>query len=196
MVAEELTNRINTLLPNGELFNTYGMTEIGGLISIISKADNKPGSVGPISAGTMAKIVDDSGIACNNGVDGEILVKTPFPFVGYYGNPDAYETVVDANGWTMTGDIGHFDSDGYLYLIDRKKDIMKYRCFQISPSEIEGVITKHRGVTNVCVVPIPDLIATDLPAALVIRNNKFDVTENEIERLVASNYIMWKKKVI
>lgn len=163
------------------------MTELGGVIS-----SNYPvpraGSVGQLISGTTIKIVDDKGIRCGIGMDGEICFLLQIPFIGYHGDAAATEAFVDSDGWFHSGDSGHFDEDGFLFVVDRLKEILKYRGYQISPSEIEEAIINHPGVLSVCVVGISDTNCTDLPAAVVLKNEAADVTEQEIIDIVKSNY--------
>ena len=195
-VSSELVNQMKAKLLNGDVYPMYGLSETAGMLARNGLNAYKIDSVGKLLPGCYAKIIDDDGRLCTSGEDGEIWVKTFYPFCGYYRNEEATKNTVDVNGWICTGDIGHFDENDLLHLVDRKKDIMKWMSYQISPSEIENVILKHKGVASVCVVAIPDSIATDLPAALIIKNNKCDVTEDEIMNLVKgkcfSNYIINK----
>lgn len=88
----------------------------------------------------------------------------------------------------MTGDIGHFDDDGYLYFINRKKDMLKYQGHQLNPGEIEDYLIQRPEIDSVCVVGIPDGIGSDLLAAVVIRNATKDITEEEISKSVADYF--------
>lgn len=132
----------------------------------------------------MVQIVDDEGRRQGPNVDGELYVKTTFRFLGYWGDDMATAETVDKDGWLHTGDIGHFDENGFLYVVDRKKDILKYRNYQISPSELENLILRCDGVANVCVVGIPDDVSTDLPAAVVVKAAGKDVSCEMIEGIV------------
>lgn len=96
------------------------------------------------------------------------------------------EAFVDSDGWLHSGDRGHFDEDGFLYVMDRLVEILKYLDHQISPSEMEAAILKHPDVTAVCVVGIPDALFTDLPAAVVLQNRTGDVTGQDIIESVKS----------
>ena len=189
-VSSELTNRMSAKLLNGNVFAMYGLSEATGMITRNALNAYKVDSVGKLMPATHAKIIDDNGALCSTGEDGEILVKTLYPFRGYYRNEKATRDTITEDGWVCTGDIGHFDGNCFLHIVDRKKDIMKYMSYQISPSEIENVVLKHKGVANVCVVPIPDSVATDLPAAVIIKNNKCNVTEEEIINLVKSKNVL------
>lgn len=95
---------------------------------------------------------------------------------------------MDADGWIRTGDVGYFDADGFLYLVDRRKEILKYFGSQVSPSELENVLMQHPGIANVCVVGVSDTLAGDLPAAVVIKSTTADVTEDDINTLMKSKY--------
>lgn len=128
------------------------------------------------------KIVDDKGDRCGIGKDGEIFCLPQIPIIGYYGIPEA----VDSDGWFHTGDIGHFDEDGFLFVIDRKADMLNYRGHQISPSAVEAAILKHPGLVAACVVGIPDAICTELPATVVLKYEAANVTEQEINDIVKS----------
>lgn len=161
------------------------MTELAGIISS-NFPEPRAGSVGQLVSGTTIKIVDDKGNRCGIGEDGEICFLLQFPFLGYYGDAAATEAFMDGDGWLHSGDSGHFDTDGYLYVVDRLKEILKYRSYQVSPSELEAVILKHPGVMSVCVVGIPNAMCTDLPAAVVLKNDAIDVTEQEIADIVKS----------
>lgn len=95
-------------------------------------------------------------------------------FQGYYNNQAASDNATDENGYLRTGDIGFIDENGYVFLIDRKKEVMKYKGYQVGTTEIEDVIKSIEGVEMVCVVGIPDPVCTNLPAAVVVKNEEFD----------------------
>lgn len=131
------------------------------------------------------KIVDDDGNRLGPNEDGEIAYTTNYKFLGYYGNEEATAELYDDEGFICSGDIGHFDEDGDLFIIDRKKDLMKYCNMQISPSAIEAYLIESPGIKACCVVGIPDEMATDLPAAVVIRADGSNISGQEIYDMVA-----------
>lgn len=184
-VAHELLLKINQLLPIGLLI-AYGMTEC--LSSIAANEDRYKDSVGALSDGMMAQIVDDDGRRQGPNEDGEICLKPPFTFVGYYNNAEATAGAVDADGWLHTGDVGFFDEHGFLFMVDRKKDIIKYRNWQIAPNELENIILRCNGVAGVCVVGVPDDVSIDLPAAVIVKQVGGDVDIEEIKAVIKSNY--------
>lgn len=186
IVHNYLINKMNQYLPNGKVYIGYGMTE--GTVVTNSLPEPLLGSVGQVVDGIQIKIIDDDGNKCGIGTDGEICIFTKYPFLGYYGDTELSKSVFDSDGFILSGDIGHFDENGHLYVVDRKKDILKYRNSQISPSELESIIQKHDGVKLVCVFGIPDLICTDLPAAAIVKSGNCHVTEDEIKTLIKESF--------
>lgn len=161
------------LIPGRFLEVVYGFSEIALAVTFTREEFYRDGSVGFPVAGTKFKIVDDDGQPLEVGKEGEILVRADYAFGGYFGNEDATRDILDSEGWLHSGDIGRFDEDGYLYVVDRKKDIIKCSGFQVSPSEIESVIQEIPGVAAVCVVGIPAEVF-DLATALVVRKGSVD----------------------
>ncbi|XP_011295722.2 probable 4-coumarate--CoA ligase 1 [Musca domestica] len=162
----------------------YGMTELCGAVS--SGEVNPRNSAGSIVANTNVKIMNDAGERLGPNETGEIYVQAKFISSGYYCNPEANSKTFLEDGWVRTGDMGYFNDDGELFIVDRRQDIMKYNNFHFSPTTIEKVICEIPDVAEVCVVGIPDLIYDNLPAAAVIRRNGANITESEISEYVAS----------
>ncbi|XP_053699201.1 probable 4-coumarate--CoA ligase 1 [Sabethes cyaneus] len=192
MVSSDLKHSFEKLLPNANFHVGYGLSEAGGVVTLSDSDTYKDGCTGYIRATCQAKVVDDDGNALEIGEKGEILVKMEYNFLGYYKNQEATEEMLDNAGWLHTGDIGKFDRDGLLFVVDRKKDIIKYDNFQISPSEIEAVILELPGVANVCVVGIP-VPGNDLATALVIKSGKVDTNEAEIHQVVERQLANFKQ---
>lgn len=177
-------------LKNGNtILSTYAFSEIGGSVSVGRVQENgNCGKVGKLMNGITAKIIDDNGVRCGPNVDGEICVKLFIKNIGYFGNETATRDSIDADGFLCSGDIGHFDDDGYLYFVDRKKDLLKYQSYQLTPGEIENFLIQRPEIDSVCVVGIPDGIGSDLPAAIIIRSKNSHITEDEIFELVADHF--------
>lgn len=161
------------------------MTELAGAISS-NYPKPRPGSAGQLNSGNTIKIIDDKGKLRGIGEQGEICYLPRYPFLGYYSDAALTDAFVHSDGWFHSGDCGYFDEDGYLFVMDRPKELLTYRGVQISPSEIEEVIIKHPDVTAVCVFGIPDAICTELPAAAVMKRENCEVTEQEFIDLVKS----------
>ncbi|XP_001662566.2 4-coumarate--CoA ligase [Aedes aegypti] len=191
-VSAELKYALDKMIPHNSSRVGYGLSEIGGIATFSDADIYKAGTAGYLRPLIQAKIVDLNGEALDIGQQGEILLKPVYRFLGYYGNDEATAEMVDVEGWLHTGDIGRFDEDGLLYVVDRKKDIIKYGNYQISPSELEGVIQSVPGVLNVCVAGIP-VPGNDLPAALVVKCAETDVSAEEIHRVISNNLGSYKQ---
>jgi acyl-CoA synthetase (AMP-forming)/AMP-acid ligase II len=154
------------------LAKSFGMTETSGLISATPSDDSagaKPGSVGPLVRNTEGRIVDPAtGEDLAAGEEGELWVRGPQVMKGYLNRPDATAAAIDADGWLRTGDLCRADEDGYLYVVDRLKELIKYKGFQAAPAELEAVLLSHPQVADAAVVGSPDEEAGELPKAFVV----------------------------
>ncbi|MCA0873956.1 AMP-binding protein [Seohaeicola saemankumensis] len=156
----------------------YGMTEISGVLTLNPPADNRFGKVGIPVPGAEIRIVDDAGNDVPLGQPGEVIARSPALMKGYLNRADATaETIRD--GWLYSGDIGVMDEDGFLEIVDRKKDMILVSGFNVSPNEIEDVISTVPGVVQVGVIGIPDEKSAEVPAAFVVRADD-SVTEDAI----------------
>lgn len=187
-VAEELCNRLRQRLPNGDVHPVYGLSEIAGGVAV--SCPPRPGSVGQLCNGVLAKIVDDYGNRCGVNERGEICLIATYKFIGYYGNDEQTSEVLDVDGWFFTGDIGHFDDDGYLFIVDRKKDLLRYGDYDLSPTQIECSLLMHPAVELACVVGIPDLTCNELPAAVIVVANNEKLTKVELGRFAAGMFVV------
>lgn len=183
-IPYKLAARLNSYLPNGNIIPGYGMTELGGVISYQSTFSP---SVGQLVSNATAKIVDEHGNRCGVGMDGEIRVKSATRFLGYYNNKKATDDFIDSEGFIKTGDIGRFDANGSLHIVERKSEFLKYRNHQISPAEIETFLMNIPNVNSVAVVGIDDSKCADgvLLAAVIVRYDDSHTTEHEILKIVS-----------
>jgi acyl-CoA synthetase (AMP-forming)/AMP-acid ligase II len=158
--------RLGTLVTQG-----YGMTEASPVTHAVmdDPRANRPGSIGPLIPNTEGRVVDVStGEDLGPGEDGEIWVRGPQVMKGYLNNDAATAATVDREGWLHTGDIGHADEDGYFYITDRVKELIKYKGFQVAPAELEALLVSHPQVADAAVIGIPDEEAGELPKAFVV----------------------------
>lgn len=171
----------------------FGMTEC--LVThFTSAAKNKFGSVGVLLAGTECKIVDlETGQTLPADKDGEVCVRGPSLMKGYLGNQEATDAMIDKDGWLKTGDIGHLDEEGFLFLVDRLKELIKYKGFQVAPAELEDILLGHPDVVDVGVIGIPDEEAGELPKAFIVKKHGSDVTEQSVQEYVESKVSTTKK---
>lgn len=149
----------------------YGMTETG-LIACNPAGRSRPGSVGLPVAGIEISLRDDAGEEITIG-GAEICVRSPAVMTGYWRRPEENTAAFTSDGFFRTGDIGLFDPDGYLRLVDRKKEMIISSGFKVFPSEIERVLNAHPGVMESAVVPTPDEKAGEIPIAYVVRRQPY-----------------------
>jgi len=138
----------------------YAMTETTAVITMTSSTDaaRMPGSVGRLSPNVEAKIVN-----------GELRVKGPNIMLGYYNRPDADAEAFDEEGYMRTGDVVRVDDNGFFFVVDRVKELIKYKGFQVPPAELEDLLLKHDDVADVAVIGVEDKAqATELPRAFIV----------------------------
>jgi acyl-CoA synthetase (AMP-forming)/AMP-acid ligase II len=129
----------------------------------------KPGSCGTLLPSCEAQVVDViSQDPLGVGQAGEIQVRGPNMMRGYWKQPAATAETLIENGWMRTGDIGYFDADGCIFLVDRLKELIKYNAYQVAPAELEDVIQGHPAVLDAAVVGAPDASAGEIPMAFVV----------------------------
>ena len=120
-------------------------------------------------ANCEARVVDpETGDDLGVGEDGELWIRGPNVMKGYLNNPDATAATIDGDGWLHTGDIGHVDADGYWFIVDRVKELIKVKGFQVPPAELEALLLTHPAVADVAVIGIPDEEAGERPKAFVV----------------------------
>lgn len=183
-IPHDVPLQINKYLPNGNVHIAFGMSEIAGVAAADFPTFSGRDTIGRMISGMSAKIIDENGNRCGINVDGELCLKGSHKFLGYYKNPEANNGLFDSEGFLLTGDIGHFDEDGYLYIVDRKKEILKYRNSQISPSSLEAHLIKSPLIKAVCIAGIPSDVDGDLAAACIVRSPGFDVDEEVVHKMI------------
>ncbi|XP_005189274.1 uncharacterized protein LOC101896542 [Musca domestica] len=177
-VSEENFRKLQKIIPKAVIGFGYGLTEVGGIAGKYGIVHGK--AVGKIIPNVQVQIVDDDGKRLGPNEVGEVVAKVPCRWAGYYGNPIETQRVMDSLGWIRTGDLGYVDDEGYMFIVDRKKDILKYRSLHYWPGEIENAIRELPEVADCCVVGIFDDRVGDVPGALVIRRKGSKLTEQQI----------------
>jgi long-chain acyl-CoA synthetase len=153
----------------------------------------KTGSIGFTWPDTMAKIVDpNSREELSVGEEGELIVKGPQIMRGYWNMPEETLNVL-RDGWLYTGDIARKDDEGYFYLVDRSKDLVKYKGHSVYPREIEDVIYEHPGVKLCAVIGVPDEVSGEIPKAFVVLKDDMDVSKEEIIQFVKDRLAAYKR---
>ncbi|MEV5918420.1 4-coumarate--CoA ligase family protein [Streptomyces pseudogriseolus] len=177
----------------------YGMTELSPgthVVPLDLMKEAPPGTVGKLIAGTEMRIVslDDPGKDLGPGESGEILIRGPQVMKGYLGRPDATAAMIDEDGWLHTGDVGHADADGWLFVVDRVKELIKYKGFQVAPAELEALLLTHPGVADAAVIGVYNEDGNEVPHAFVVRHPSApDLTEGEVMLHVAERVAPYKR---
>ncbi len=172
----------------------YGMTETSPVThsSPPDPAQVKFGSVGVCAPNTECKIIDlETGATLEPNREGEVCVRGPQIMKGYLNRPDATAQTIDAEGWLHTGDIGYADEDGHFYIIDRAKELIKYKGLQVAPAELEAILLTHQAISDAAVIPCPDEEAGEIPKAYVVL--RAEATPEEIMKYVESRVSPHKK---
>jgi acyl-CoA synthetase (AMP-forming)/AMP-acid ligase II len=172
----------------------YGMTETSPAThaTVADARLNKHGSVGMCLPNTECKLVDtETGeVQLTNG-KGELWVRGPQVMKGYLNRPEATERTVDAEGWLHTGDIGYADEDGNFFIVDRVKELIKYKGFQVAPAELEALLLTHPAIADAAVIPSPDEEAGEVPKAFIVL--KYETSTEGIMEFVAERVAPHKK---
>lgn len=177
-----------------QVYQGYGLTEVAGASHVLSAAAgaDKPGSVGPVLPNTSSKVIDtETGAELGPNARGEVLIHGPHVMRGYLNNPEATADTIDADGWFHTGDIGYADEDGYFFIVDRVKELIKYKGYQVAPAELEALLLSHPAIADAAVIPSPDEEAGEIPKAFVVL--KEAITPEQIMQFVAGQVAPHKK---
>jgi acyl-CoA synthetase (AMP-forming)/AMP-acid ligase II len=170
----------------------YGLTEVAPVAHLTSAYGSHLSSVGVCMPNTECKGVDPvTGQEQGPNEPGEIWVRGPQMMKGYLNQPAATAQAIDGQGWLHTGDIGYVDPDGYLYIVDRLKEIIKYKGYQVAPAELEAVLMSHPMIADAAVIPSPDEEAGEVPKAFVVLRG--EETPEEIVRWVNERVAAYKR---
>ena len=174
-VAEDFLKRV----PWVQIREGYGCTESGAVMSANKPREGKLGSVGTPIAGYELRILDDDGKDVQQGQPGEICCRSKGVMMGYWNAPEATAATIK-DGWLYTGDIGYVDEDGYLYVVDRKKDLIIRGGFNVFPRDVEDALLEHPAVAMAGVVGRPDKAKGEEVVAFVSLKPGLGVTEEEL----------------
>lgn len=188
-LAAEARERLGVAVVQG-----YGMTELSPVTHSTPENAFNPASVGVTISNTETRIVDPAtGEDCEPGVDGEVWIRGPQVMKGYLNNPEATAITIDDEGWLHTGDIGHFDDDGFLYIVDRLKELIKYKGFQVPPAELEGILLTHPDISDAAVIGVPDEEAGEIPKAFVVLRPGAAMSAKDVMEHVAGHVASYKQ---
>src|SRR6267143_638668 len=190
---ENLTRACTTRL-DCDIRQGYGMTETSPVThsSPADKSKVRFGSVGPPAPSTECKIVDlATGAELGPNQEGEVCVRGPQIMKGYLNRPEATAHTIDPEFWLHTGDVGYADEDGHFFIVDRAKELIKYKGFQVPPAELEAILLTHPCVADAAVIPYPDDEAGEVPKAVVVL--KAEITPQAIMEFVAERVAPHKR---
>lgn len=177
-VPYTIVEKLQSYAPEATIAVGYGQTEICAAVSVGKAKAN--GYCGHLIANVEVKIIDDNNKSLGPNEVGEICSRSTCEWPGYYDNPEETANTLDEENWIHSGDLGYFNDEGELYVIDRKKDILKYNNYHFYPTEIETVILELEDVIEVCVFGVPDIIFTNLPAAAIVKKPGSKLTGEEV----------------
>ncbi len=181
--------RLNCRMQQG-----YGLTETSPTTHWVGDelAGQMPGSIGPPVPNTECRIIDiATGEDVPAGEPGELLIRGPQVMKGYLNNPQATADTIDPDGWLHTGDVARLGSDGSMWIVDRIKELIKYKGYQIAPAELEALLLAHPAIADAAVIGFPDAEAGEVPKAFVVPTGS--ITPEEVAKYVAQHVVPYKK---
>lgn len=196
-LSKEVTDGFREKFPWVELRQAYGLTETCGAASVFAldeDAKAHPGSCGRLLPHFSAKIVDiETGSPLPPNKEGELWLRSPTIMKGYLQNEEATTVMLDPEGWLRTGDLGYFDEDGFLYIVDRIKELIKHNGYQVAPAELEALLLSHPQIVDAAVIPLENEEAGQVPMAYVVKASGSELTENQVIRFIADQVAPYKK---
>ena len=176
-LGPELTDAVEKRL-NVKIRQGYGMTEASPATHYTVAGTERSGTAGRLMPSLEMRMIDpETGKDVPSGQPGEVWVRGPNVMKGYLNNPEATARTVDADGWLHTGDIGIADDDGYLTVVDRLKELIKVKGFQVAPAELESLLLKHPLIADVAVIPVADEQCGEVPKAIVVKRDALTAEE-------------------
>lgn len=174
------------------LLEGYGLSETtGGICVNPREGEQKPLSIGVPIKGVEVKVVDEDDLELGVNEVGELFIKSDSVMVGYYNQPEETAAVLQ-DGWLRTGDMAKIDEDGYVYIVDRKKDMLIVRGMNVYPREVEEVLLTHPSVAECAVIGVPDKQRGEVPKAILTLKNSASITEKELRKFCHEKIAMYK----
>ncbi|KAG2706596.1 hypothetical protein I3760_05G110500 [Carya illinoinensis] len=198
-LAPELLNAFENKFPGVHVQEAYGLTEHSCITLTladpkIASSPSKKNSVGYILPNLEVKFINpETGQSLPTNTPGEICVRSQCVMKGYYNNDEETARTIDKKGWLHTGDIGFIDDEGDVFVVDRIKELIKYKGFQVAPAELEAILLTHPSIEDAAVVPLPDEEAGEIPGASVVMAPGAKESEEDVIHYVASSVAHYKK---
>ncbi|KAG6402231.1 hypothetical protein SASPL_139107 [Salvia splendens] len=195
-LSNEVAEAFRKKFPWVELRTGYGLTESCGATTYFAtdkEAKARPGSSARLLPYFSAKVVDpETGVALPPFREGELWLKSPSVMKEYLGNKEATAVTFDSEGWLKTGDLCYFDDEGYIYVVDRIKELIKHNGYQVAPAELEAILIGHPEITDAAVIPLEDEAAGQIPVACVVRAAADKLTEDQVIQFINSQVAPYK----
>lgn len=185
-VSENIKEAVQKKFKLPFIRNGYGLTET--TVSLMNSINElKPESIGMLRPGLKAKVISlegnsNEGLGANK--EGELCFKGEIIMKGYYGDAEATRSTIDEDGFLHTGDVGYYDEEGCFYIVDRVKELIKYKGFQVPPAELESILLTHPAIKDTAVVGYPDELAGELPLAFVVKQSGVNISSREVIQYV------------
>lgn len=198
-MGRELEDTVKAKLPNAILGQGYGMTEAGPVLSMSLAFAKEPfevksGACGTVVRNAEMKITDhQTGLSLPRNQHGEICIRGNQIMKGYLNDPESTERTIDKDGWLHTGDIGYIDNDDEVFIVDRLKELIKYKGFQVAPAELEAMLISHPFISDAAVVPMKDEGAGEVPVAYIVRGNGCKISEDDIKQFISKQVVFYKR---
>ncbi|CAA3029966.1 4-coumarate--CoA ligase-like 5 [Olea europaea var. sylvestris] len=195
-LSTEVTEYFLEKYPNVTILQGYGLTEstaIGASTDSLEET-RRYGTAGLLAPRMEAKIVDpESGEALPVNRTGELWLKGPTIMKGYFSNEEATASVLDSEGWLRTGDLCYVDEDGFIFVVDRLKELIKYKGYQVPPAELEALLLTHPEITDAAVIPFPDAEVGQFPMAYVVRKTGSCISGSAVMDFIAKQVAPYKR---
>uniref|UniRef100_A0A914Z8M1 4-coumarate--CoA ligase n=1 Tax=Panagrolaimus superbus TaxID=310955 RepID=A0A914Z8M1_9BILA len=189
-ICEKAYKRLKSLK---RIDQAYGMTEcsMACTMPVPDSEKSRVDVVGKLLSNFEMKVIDPSGRELGVGEIGELCIRSPTIMMGYLGRPQATAEAIDDDGWYHTGDVAKVDNEGYIYVVDRLKELIKVKGYQVAPAELEDLLLSHHDVADAAVVGIPNEAAGEIPKAFIVRKNS-NLTEQQIHEFVNAKTAAYK----
>ncbi|KAF5204315.1 4-coumarate--CoA ligase-like [Thalictrum thalictroides] len=195
-LSKEVTEGFLEKFPMVKILQGYGLTESAGIGASTDSLEESRiyGTAGLLSASMEARIVNpETGESLGVNKTGELWLRGPSVMKGYFSNPEATTSTLDSEGWLRTGDLCYIDEDGFIFVVDRLKELIKYKGYQVPPAELEALLLTHPEVLDAAVIPFPDKEVGQYPMAYVVRKSGSNLSESAVMDFVAKQVAPYKR---
>ncbi|KAI5392676.1 probable CoA ligase CCL5 [Lathyrus oleraceus] len=195
-LSKEVTEGFIEKYPNVRILQGYGLTESSGIGASTESLEEsrRYGTAGLIACLTEAMIVHtETGKPLPVNQTGELWLRGPTIMKGYFSNEEATTSTINPEGWLRTGDVCYIDNDGFLFVVDRLKELIKYKGYQVPPAELEALLLTHPAILDAAVIPYPDKEAGQCPMAYVVRKSGSNLSQTQVMDFVAEQVAPYKR---